>query len=163
MVTTPPHPIHRPSPPPRIPDLVIHRDRSFHKDSHEAAYDVVVSNSHDQVCDGRSGTFFCSSAEAKAIKEAISLASTHQVSTVVFSDSLTLVDVLNKPTKPWPWDCSAYIAHMVQNLARCPWIKVEFTPRSQNTKADWVAKETRNQSIPEDWISILNDPIWGRV
>ncbi|CAN1139732.1 hypothetical protein LINPERHAP2_LOCUS11451, partial [Linum perenne] len=68
---------------------------------------------------------FCSSAltdEAKAIKEAISLASTRQVSTVVFSDSLTLVDVLNKPTKPWPWNCSTYIAHMVQNLVRCPWM-----------------------------------------
>ncbi|CAN1783384.1 hypothetical protein LINPERHAP1_LOCUS16274, partial [Linum perenne] len=89
-------------------------------------------------------------AEAKAIKEDISLAFTRQVLTVVFSDSLTLVDVLNKTTKPWPWDCSTYIAHMVHNLARCPWIKVEFTPRSQNTKSDWVAKETRNQSILED-------------
>ncbi|CAN1127097.1 hypothetical protein LINPERHAP2_LOCUS3813 [Linum perenne] len=139
--SSPPH--SQSSPPPRIPDLVIHCDGSFHKDSQEAAYGVVVSNSHGQVCDGRSGTFFCSSAlaaEAKAIKEAISLASTRQVSTVVFSDSLTLVDVLNKTTNPWPWDCSAYIAHMVQNLARCPWIKVGFTPRSHNTKADWVAK-----------------------
>ncbi|CAN1255029.1 Putative ribonuclease H protein At1g65750 [Linum perenne] len=76
-------------PPPRTPSLVIHCDGSFLKDSQEAAYGVVVSNSHGQVCDGRSGTFLCSSAmmaEAKAILEAINLAASRQVSTLILSD-----------------------------------------------------------------------------
>ncbi|CAN1157596.1 Putative ribonuclease H protein At1g65750 [Linum perenne] len=155
--STPPHSI--PLPPPRIPDLVIHCDGSFVKDSLRAAYGVVMTNSHGQVCDGRSGTFFCSSpivAEAKAINEAISLAASRQVTTVIRSDCLSLINILNKHQVKWPWECSALIAVMVQSLATCPWVTVEFTPRSDNCLADWVAKSARLERLPVDWMEVLN-------
>ncbi|CAN1129854.1 Putative ribonuclease H protein At1g65750 [Linum perenne] len=150
-------------PPRRIPDLVIHCDGSFLKDSQEAAYGVVMTNCHGQVCDGRIGTFFCSSAmvaEAKAILEAINLGSSRQVTTLVLSDNSTLVNILNCTTSPWPWECHNIIAQMVRTLMLCPWIEVAYTPRVHNTKADWVAKETRKNSIPENWVSVLNEDRW---
>ncbi|CAN1168135.1 hypothetical protein LINPERHAP2_LOCUS27655 [Linum perenne] len=120
-----------------------------------------MTNSHGQVCDGRNGTFFCSSslvAEAKAFLEGISLGSSRQVTTSVLTDSLTLINVLNNALYPRPWECSTYINSMLQILERCPWIDVGYTPRSINYKADWVAKETRKHSLPEDWLLVLNEP-----
>ncbi|CAN1767723.1 Putative ribonuclease H protein At1g65750 [Linum perenne] len=153
----PPH-LH-PCPPPRIADLVIHCDGSFKKDSPKAAYGVVMTNTHGQVCDGRSGTFFCSSpivAEAKAINEAVFMASTRQVSTLILSDSLSLVNILNDTHIQWPWECAALITQIGQRLSVCLWITISFTPRSLNTKADWVAKSARMNCLPANWIDSLN-------
>ncbi|CAN1131053.1 hypothetical protein LINPERHAP2_LOCUS6175 [Linum perenne] len=98
-----------------------------------------MTNIHGQVCDGRSGTMFCSSAivaEAKAIKEAVTLASTRPVSTIILSDCLALIKIINDSLSPWPWECNALGTHIRQIMTRCPWISVDFTPRTSNAKAD---------------------------
>ncbi|CAN1181362.1 hypothetical protein LINPERHAP2_LOCUS35339, partial [Linum perenne] len=146
-------------PPSRIADLVIHCNGSFEKDSLKAAYGVVMTNNHGQVCDGRSGTFFCSSpivAEAKAILEAVILASERHVSTMVLSDCLTLVNVLNDSLTQRPWECAALLSQIFQKLSDCPWIMISFTPRKSNCKSDWVAKSARRNALPDDWIETLN-------
>ncbi|CAN1148077.1 hypothetical protein LINPERHAP2_LOCUS16250 [Linum perenne] len=128
------------------------------KDSQEAAFGVVMTNNQGQVCDGRSGTFFCSSAiaaEAQAIKEAVVLAASRQVTTGIYTDCQTLVDVLTKDQST-PWDCTSNIAIIRQTLQTCPWISIEFTPRSLNFKADWLAKAARQNSIPDNWLHYLN-------
>ncbi|CAN1128636.1 Putative ribonuclease H protein At1g65750 [Linum perenne] len=156
--STPPRQL--PRPPPRIADIVIHCDGSFDKDSPKAAYGVVVTNTLGQVCDGKSGTFLCSSpmvAEAYAIKEAVNVAATRQVSTEIMSDCLSIVNVLNNSLIPWPWECSAIISQITQKLSSCPWISVKFTPRIYNTNADWVARSARRNTLPENWMEKLND------
>ncbi|CAN1178089.1 hypothetical protein LINPERHAP2_LOCUS33482 [Linum perenne] len=98
-----------------------------------------MTTSHGQVCDRRNDTFFCSStivAEAKALHEAIFLVAFRQVLTHIFTDNLYLVNIFKNAFSPWPWDCSAFIDSMVQNLAKCPWTEVEFTPCSSNSFAD---------------------------
>ncbi|CAN1181873.1 hypothetical protein LINPERHAP2_LOCUS35676 [Linum perenne] len=122
-----------------------------------------MTNSHGQVCDGRSGTFLCSSAlaaETKAILEAILLAASRQVSTLILSDSQSIITILNNNLRPWPWECSAYITSMVHTLSQCPWISMDFIPRARNSNADWVAKETRKHSLPQNWIDVLNNVGW---
>ncbi|CAN1153017.1 hypothetical protein LINPERHAP2_LOCUS19121 [Linum perenne] len=122
-----------------------------------------MTNSHGQVCDGRSGTLICSSAvvaEANALLEALKLASSRQVLTTIMSDSLSLVTLLNNRLLPWPWECVALLSQMDLILTQSPWIVVEFIPRTCNTKADWVAKETRKNSLPDDWINVLNNENW---
>ncbi|CAL1375984.1 unnamed protein product [Linum trigynum] len=52
----------------------------FFNDSQEAAYGVVVSNNHDQVCDGKAEIMHCFpplEAEAKALLEGSRLSSDH--------------------------------------------------------------------------------------
>ncbi|CAN1141980.1 hypothetical protein LINPERHAP2_LOCUS12809 [Linum perenne] len=118
-----------------------------------------MTNIHGQVCDGRNGTFFCSSlivVEAKAMKEAVDRAAARQVSTQRNSDCLTLVNVINDTHVQWTWECSAIISQINQRLSECPWITIYFTPRNITTKADWVAKVSRMNCLPENWIEILN-------
>ncbi|CAN1181404.1 hypothetical protein LINPERHAP2_LOCUS35367 [Linum perenne] len=76
------------------------------------------------------------------------------------TDSLTLVTIINNSLLPWPWECAALGARMVQILNQSPWVTVEFTPRTRNLKADWVANETRKRTLPEDWFTVLNDRNW---
>ncbi|CAN1161413.1 hypothetical protein LINPERHAP2_LOCUS23899 [Linum perenne] len=76
------------------------------------------------------------------------------------TDSLSLANILNNSLLPWPWECAALCAQMFPILAQSPWVKVEFIPRTRNMKADWVAKKTRNHSLPEDWLRILNEKYW---
>ncbi|CAN1141894.1 hypothetical protein LINPERHAP2_LOCUS12766 [Linum perenne] len=70
--------------------------------------------------------------------------------TLVLSDSLPLVNVLNNALSPWPWDCATFIAHMVQTLSSYPWIAVEFTPRAHNSMTNRVASKNRKHSLPDD-------------
>ncbi|CAN1171256.1 hypothetical protein LINPERHAP2_LOCUS29466 [Linum perenne] len=76
------------------------------------------------------------------------------------SDSLSLVSLLNNSLLPWPWESAALIVHMIPILTQSPWIVVEFIPRALNTKANWVANETRKHSLPDDWLRVLNNEHW---
>ncbi|CAN1190088.1 hypothetical protein LINPERHAP2_LOCUS40271 [Linum perenne] len=95
-------------------------------------------------------------AEAKALFEAINLAASRQVSTLVVTDCLSLVNVLKNNLLSWPWDCTAALSTMIHTISSCPWISVEFTPRALNSKADWVARKTRENMLLEEWLDVLN-------
>ncbi|CAN1817234.1 hypothetical protein LINPERHAP1_LOCUS27993, partial [Linum perenne] len=100
----------------------------------------------------------CSSpivAEARAILEAVSWASTTHSRCSILSDCLTLVSSLSGPKHRWPWECYETLGSISCLLDLYPLISISFTPRSLNVKADWVAKSTRLGTLPLDWISLL--------
>ncbi|CAN1811616.1 hypothetical protein LINPERHAP1_LOCUS26280 [Linum perenne] len=146
------------APPPRTSSFKVHCDASFVTDSLQAAYGIVISNSEGHVSDGKSGLFNSSSpiaAEARALYEAVSIASSFTTSISVFSDCQSLVLSLTSPKHQWPWECFGLLGSIVNILQSFPQISVSFTPRSLNRKADWVAKSTRLGSLPSDWVSLL--------
>ncbi|CAN1785127.1 hypothetical protein LINPERHAP1_LOCUS16774 [Linum perenne] len=139
-----------PCQPPGIPSWVIHCDGSFINDSHEATYGVLLSNNHRQVWDGVSGTLFCSSpivVEARAILEAIILASPLEAPTTIFSDFKNIIDIVNCPSHPWSWECYAIVGAILHMLQGKLWIRVSFILRSLNKVADWVAVSARQGSM----------------
>ncbi|CAN1168906.1 hypothetical protein LINPERHAP2_LOCUS28101 [Linum perenne] len=134
-------------------------DGSFIVGSGVAGYGVVCINSQGQVTNGKAGTLVCSSsivAEAKALLEALSMASASRVPTIVKSDCLNLVEALRDFRIAWPWECAAWLLSMKNILINCPWISVSFVPRRVNLAADWVAKSARNGSLPQEWTTCLS-------
>ncbi|CAN1229401.1 Putative ribonuclease H protein At1g65750 [Linum grandiflorum] len=145
--------------PPSNPQRVIHCDGSFLHDSQTAAYGFTVSNVHGTVYDGKVGQAFVTSpvaAEAVAIFEAIEYAKHHEGQSTIFSDCLVLVDILKDGAKPWPWDCSSTIAHIRRALLIHLQIKIRFTPRSSNGRADWAVKSFIHGTLPTDWVHRCN-------
>ncbi|CAN1752235.1 hypothetical protein LINPERHAP1_LOCUS4636 [Linum perenne] len=120
---------------------------------------TILTLANRQVWDGVSGTLFCSSptvAEARTILEAIILASPLGAPTTILSDCKIIVDIVNDPSHPWPWECYALVGAILHLLQGKPWIRVCFIPRSMNKVADWVAGSARQGSLPNDWVSVLN-------
>ncbi|CAN1770975.1 hypothetical protein LINPERHAP1_LOCUS11748, partial [Linum perenne] len=139
--------------------LRVHCDGSFFEGPQEAAYGVVVTNSTGQICDGRAGNFVCSSpivSEAKALLEAVSYAARSPQPCMVFSDYLILVAGLNSHHDRWPWDCYGIIARIRKALETSPSTTVQFTPRCLNGTTYWVARSSRDLSLPPDWLCNLS-------
>ncbi|CAN1817498.1 Putative ribonuclease H protein At1g65750 [Linum perenne] len=150
-------------PPPITPSLEVYCDASFKGQTQQAAYGVVITNTDGQVCDGRSGTFHCSSplvAEARAIKEAVSYASTAPLRCNVHSDCLSLVNAINGLKSSWPWECYGYLGSIMDILTSNPQVSISFIPRRLNAKADWIAKCTRTRSLPFNWRNLLDSDPW---
>ncbi|CAN1170728.1 hypothetical protein LINPERHAP2_LOCUS29154 [Linum perenne] len=96
--------------------------------------------------------------EAFAIKESVSMAPTRQVSTEIMSNRLSIVNVLNNCLiNLLSWECAALISQITQKFHSCPWISMKFTLRKFNTKADWVARSARRNTLPDNWMDKLND------
>ncbi|CAN1159952.1 hypothetical protein LINPERHAP2_LOCUS23020 [Linum perenne] len=115
-----------------------------------------MTNSHGKVCDGISDTFFCSSttvAESRAINASISLASTQQVSTLIHSECLALINMIKGSLFPWLWYRATIGAHISQGLKNCPWVSVDYTPRENNDTVDlagglrWSLVQSNNCEI----------------
>ncbi|CAL1412631.1 unnamed protein product [Linum trigynum] len=90
------------SPPPGTHEFEVQCDGSFFDDSQEAAYGVVVSNNHGQVCDGKAENLHCFSpleAEAKALLEGCRLAASLRSPCLVRSDCLPLVRAIHSHPK----------------------------------------------------------------
>ncbi|CAL1383908.1 unnamed protein product [Linum trigynum] len=148
-----------PSPPPSNHHMVIHCDGSFISDSQPAAYGVVVINHHGQVCDGRADILLCSTpfeAEAKALLEGLKLAQEYGGECIVQSDCLNLVQALRQDKAGWPWRGAAWMGSMKSILQASNRIEVRFVHRKFNARADWVARSLARNSLPDDWISILD-------
>ncbi|CAN0846889.1 Putative ribonuclease H protein At1g65750 [Linum grandiflorum] len=154
---------HAPLTPPSNPLREIHCDGSFLHDSQLAAYGFTVMDVHGTVYDGRVGPAYVSSpmaAETRAILEAIEYAKHHGGQSTIFSDCLTLVDILNDRTKPWPWDCYSLVALIQRTMPTNHGISIRYLPRNMNRRADWLVKSFIHGTLPSDWIcrsnSVLN-------
>ncbi|CAL1404226.1 unnamed protein product [Linum trigynum] len=104
--TQPTPPPEHSSPPPCTHYFEVHCDGSFFDDSQKAAYGVIVSNSHGQVCDGKAESLHCFSpieAEALALLEASRVAASLTAPCLVMSDCLKLVLAIERPPRTWPW------------------------------------------------------------
>ncbi|CAN1172064.1 hypothetical protein LINPERHAP2_LOCUS29957, partial [Linum perenne] len=120
-------------------------DDSFINESIATGYGVVIINPNGQVTYGKAGTILCSSpmvAESKALLVANHDASSG-VPSCIKSVCLYLMVALSKPTKKWPWECSAWLHPMKIMLDENPHISISFVPRCLNVVADWVAKAAR--------------------
>ncbi|CAN1836487.1 Putative ribonuclease H protein At1g65750 [Linum perenne] len=168
-ITTAHHPINLPSrpqipphrqqtyPPPRA-QLRVYCDASFQDSSQMAAFGIVVINSEGQVCDGRSGRFPSASpiaSEARALLEATKYAKSSPLQCVIFSDCKTLVDSIKGPERLWPWDCYGTLGYISRIRRSCPFISFQFIRRRLNSQADWVAKHTRQGTLPPDWVDTI--------
>ncbi|CAL1403932.1 unnamed protein product [Linum trigynum] len=159
-----PHAQHTPpldlsSPPSSTHDFEIHCDGSCFSDSQEAAYGVVVTNSHGQVCDGRAESLHCFSpleAEAKALWEGARLAVTLSASCLILTDCLSLIKALANPMDLWPWRAAGWI-NRIKNLSiNHPTIRFDFINRRRNSKANWVARSCAKRQLPTEWIHVLD-------
>ncbi|CAN1312478.1 hypothetical protein LINPERPRIM_LOCUS28651 [Linum perenne] len=119
---------------------------------------LVIVNTSGNICDGRAGTMICSSpivAEARAMLEAVALASTYPASSTVFSDCLNLVSCLKGPPCLWPWECYGLLDRITSALRASPNTKVPFIQRKHNNLADWVARSARESLLPPIWIHTI--------
>ncbi|CAN1165788.1 Transposon TX1 uncharacterized 149 kDa protein [Linum perenne] len=144
------------NPPPDVTtQLKIFCDGSFDQNSPVAGYGVVCIDHHGQILDGKADRFLCSSAlvaEAKALLEAIRMATNSRAHSMIHSDSQLLVKALQEPKEKWPWQCFAWISQMKEMLLAHDRISLAFIPRRMNIKADWVAKSVRSNILPYNWL-----------
>ncbi|CAN1818491.1 hypothetical protein LINPERHAP1_LOCUS28393 [Linum perenne] len=141
----PPHP--EPPPLPSTSLLQVYCDGSFQRDPQKAAYGVVMMNTAGDAQDGRAGRFICSTpivAEARALLEAVSLASSYRGPCMVFSDCLILVNCLKTSPNRWPWECFRLLDCVSKILTDFPMISVRFCNRRFNRTADWIARSARD-------------------
>ncbi|CAN1762004.1 hypothetical protein LINPERHAP1_LOCUS8157 [Linum perenne] len=138
--------------------MKVYCDGSFQYDPHQAAYGIVIKNAVGQVVDGRAGRFLCSSpivAEARALLEAVTFASTSVSRCDIFSDCITLVTNIKTQKHKWPWECYGLLGGIVEILHSHPSIEVHFIPRKDNDFADWVARSARQNCLPQDWLDCI--------
>ncbi|CAL1394709.1 unnamed protein product [Linum trigynum] len=136
------------SSPPSSHDFEIHCDGSFFSDPQEAAYGVVVLNSHGQVCDGKAEILHCFpplEAEAKALLVGYRLATDLHSPGLVCSDCLPLVKAMQDHPRKWPWRAAAWISTIKQMMDSNPLIRVSHIGRKSNVKANWVARSFYNK------------------
>ncbi|CAL1399572.1 unnamed protein product [Linum trigynum] len=148
-----------PTPPPSIHEFEIHCDGSFFEASQEAAYGVVVTNAHGQVCDGVAEPLHCFSpieAEAKALWKGTLLATILHGPCLVRSDCLTLISAVQGHQKPWPGRAAAWIGCIKKALDDHPWIKLSHIKRADNAKANWVARSRAKNVLPIHWVQVLD-------
>ncbi|CAL1393718.1 unnamed protein product [Linum trigynum] len=149
--TQPTPPPEHSSPPPGTHDFEVHCDGSFFDDSQKAAYGVVVSNSHGQVCDGKAESVHCFSpieAEALALLEGSRLAASLTTPCLVKSDCLQLVHAIDWHPRTWPWRAAARLGLIKLILDSNPQIKIQHIGRKFNSKANWVARSCANSQLP---------------
>ncbi|CAL1382372.1 unnamed protein product [Linum trigynum] len=147
------------SPPPSSHDFEIHCDESIFRDPQEVAFGVVVMNSHGQVCDGKAESLHCFSpieAEAKALEEGSRLAASLRSPCLVHSDCLTLVKALSEHRTTWPWRAAAWIGSIKQTLDNSPMIRIKHIGRKRNSMANWVARSCAKNTLPTEWVQILD-------
>ncbi|CAL1393321.1 unnamed protein product [Linum trigynum] len=164
MKDPPPQPQHNPPldtsyPPPSTHDFEIHCDGSFFSESQEAAFGIVVTNCHGQVCDGKAETMQCFSpleAEAKALWEGTRLAASLSTSCRIVSDCLTLIKALAGSKEIWPWRAAVWINHIKRLASIHPGLRFDYTNRKSNSKANWVARSCAKKQLPTEWIQVLD-------
>ncbi|CAN1811453.1 hypothetical protein LINPERHAP1_LOCUS26224 [Linum perenne] len=94
-------------------------------------------------------------AEARALLEAVSFASSSQSRCTIYSDCLLLVASIKAHKSKWPWDCFGLMGSITDILSSDPSISVRFTPRKENRYADWVARNARQNRLPRDWLQLI--------
>ncbi|CAN0830334.1 Putative ribonuclease H protein At1g65750 [Linum grandiflorum] len=150
-----PNPVLNPPPQERAHQS-IYCDGSFDQVSPVAGFGIIIIDSHGHVTGGRAGKLLCSSAivsEAKAIFDAMRIASESTIRTIIKSDCLVLVDALRSPREKWPWQCYSWILSMQELLSAHNHISVAFVPRRLNRAADWIAHGARLDSLPLNYFS----------
>ncbi|CAL1357134.1 unnamed protein product [Linum trigynum] len=170
--STCPRPHHNGSPPTQptpLPDhstpspgthvFEVHCDGSFFDEPQKAAYGVIVSNSHGQVCDGKAELMHCFSpveAEAVALLEASRMAASLTAPCLVKTDCLQLVQAIERPPRTWPWRAAARLGKIKLVLDSNPQINVRHFCRKLNLKADWVARSCAKNQLPPQWLQIID-------
>ncbi|CAL1352861.1 unnamed protein product [Linum trigynum] len=147
------------TPPPGTPVFEVHCDSSFFDEPQKAAYGVIVSNSHGQVCDGKAELvhrFSPIEAEAMALLEASRMAASLSPPCLVKTDCLQLVQAMERPPRTWPWRAAARIGMIKLVLDSNPQIIVRHFCRKLNSKADWVARSCAKNQLPPQWLQIID-------
>ncbi|CAN1820160.1 hypothetical protein LINPERHAP1_LOCUS28987 [Linum perenne] len=136
---------------------MVYCDGSFQSISQMAAFGVVVTNSDGFVCDGRSGRFPSASpiaSEARALLEAYLYAASSPLHLVIHSDCLNILNCIRGPESRWPWECYGTLGAISRVLRICPHVSFKFIRRNLNYLADWVANQTRQWTLPLDWVEL---------
>ncbi|CAN1181562.1 hypothetical protein LINPERHAP2_LOCUS35466 [Linum perenne] len=145
---------------------MVYCDGSFQSISQMAAFGVVVINSDGFVCDGRSGLFPSASpiaSEARAILEATLFAASSPLHCVIHSDCLNVLNHIRGPKSRWPWECYGTLGAISRVLRTCPHVTFKFIRRNLNCLADWVANQTRQGTLPPNWVDIGSSPLDVRL
>ncbi|CAN1292760.1 hypothetical protein LINPERPRIM_LOCUS21725 [Linum perenne] len=133
-------------------------DGAFQADIRYGAYGIIVYDSEGRVVDGRARSFFCRAplcAEALVILEALQIAASDQVDTIVLTDSKSIVLALENHKDDWPWEAASFIAQIKQVMETSSNIHVIWVRRDEIREADRVAKLARDNRLPLNWVELL--------
>lgn len=118
-----------------------------------AAVAVVVRESSGAMPTGVARRFICDSvdrAEAEAVLEAMHLAVALEIRRPIFEgDNLTIINACNG--QPPPWQASTAINSIRDLHKNFAAVSYHWTPRKQNSVADWVARSALKLSLPAIW------------
>ncbi|CAN1787688.1 hypothetical protein LINPERHAP1_LOCUS17750 [Linum perenne] len=146
------------NPPPSSPSWVIHFDGSFVSDVQQATYDVTISNTSEQVTDGRPETLYCSSpivSDVVALHEAAKLAKDSLGPVTILSDCLELINAINGTRHRWSWQCYGPLGGVPAILQDRSDFKIKSISRRFNSRADWIARTAQSGNLPKNWIRFL--------
>ncbi|CAN1140827.1 Putative ribonuclease H protein At1g65750 [Linum perenne] len=133
-------------------------DGSFLGTTQKAGFCAVLLSTNGNVIDGKAGSFFCRTsicAEATALLNAVNLALLYPYPTVIFSDCRVVVEALRSPHHQWPWECEATLAYISDTLLTAHWIEIQHCRRQFVHKVDRVAKLSRDNLLPPNWMVAL--------
>lgn len=134
----------------------INCDASFKPAELSGGYGVVVINLKGNLVEGVNGCCNASSviaAEAGTLKHGMLLAKRRGYVKVIFEiDSKELMEVIRDDTRI-PWEVYAVIKDIQAMMVSFPSWRYSVVRREVNEAADWVAKQSRTQKMPMNWVN----------